>query len=126
MDTSNKKSRGLMIIACLMLAFLILAISSSYGASVDKKQAKIVNFRFVIKDWHAEGKNAILIETLGNKFYRAEFSFPCDHLPFQEAIAFNTLPTGELNQFSSITTEYEKCYFKSLVEIPDPSESATH
>lgn len=124
MEYTNKRFRGSIGLLVLMLAALVFGFSSSYAAA---KEEKSVTINFVdlgtIENWRAEGNKAILIETVNNRWYRAEFFNPCFSLPWQETVAFVTSPRGQLNKFSSIVASGERCQFQSLVEIPDPSQS---
>jgi len=124
-DESNNSGKRLSLLVLIIVA-LLLSIGSSYAAVGEKKSATI-NFvdHGSIRDWRAEGNKAILIETVHNRWYRAEFSTPCYDLPWAEGIALKTHPKGKLNKFSAVVTRYQRCHFRSLEEIPNPSKKAT-
>ena len=125
MDNVNRRFRRTMVIPFLMLAVLTFGFSSSSATVKAKKQATI-NFVHLgsIDDWHAEGDKAILIETVNDRWYRAEFFSPCISLAWQESVAFITSPRGQLNRFSAIVVRGERCQFQNLEEIPAPSQTA--
>ena len=124
MEYVEKRYRGWIVLLILMFAALVLSFSSSHAAVGEERPVTInfVNFGS-IQDWRAEGNKAILIETVSNRWYRAEFFSPCIALQWQESVAFVTSPRGQLNRFSSIVASGERCQFQKLDEVPDPSQS---
>jgi len=126
MNHTNKRLMKPVLLLVLVLAAIVFGLGSSYAAIDGKKNARISFAHMgVIQNWHAEGDGAILIETVHDRWYRAEFAFPCFGLRNMEGIAFRTSPIGQLDRFSSISTRYDRCYFKSLEEIPNPFEGDT-
>lgn len=75
-----------------------------------------------IRNWRADGNEAILIEGRRDQWYRATFFSPCPDVRFANTIAFVTDTTGDLDKFSSILVRDRRCYFRSFERIPDPDE----
>lgn len=73
-----------------------------------------------IYDWRAEGRDAILIESIDHHFYRATFMAPCEDLPFVERVGFVTDARDTLDKFESIVVRHQECVFASFTEIPKP------
>ena len=76
-----------------------------------------------IRDWRAEGSDAILIESQRGNWYRATFFGPCLELPFAETIGFVTEPGGSLSKFSSIIAGGDRCWFRSFEQVAPPPDS---
>ena len=126
MKYENRHSRRRIGLLVLILVALLLGFSSSYAA-VEKKKPATINFVNYgsIRDWHVEGNNAILLETVHGRWSRAEFFTPCYDLPWAERVAIRTHPRGKLNRFGAVITRYQRCHFRSLVEVPDPFKKDT-
>lgn len=77
-----------------------------------------------IRNWRADGKDAILVEGRRGQWYRATFFGPCPEIRFATTIAFVTDTTGDLDKFSSIVARGDRCYFRSFERIPDPDAEA--
>jgi hypothetical protein len=73
-----------------------------------------------IHDWHADSADELYIEAANRKWYRTTFWSPCNPLPFASTIAFVTEPTGELDKYSSILVEGERCWFKTFEQTTAP------
>jgi hypothetical protein len=77
-----------------------------------------------VRNWRADGTSALFIQAMNRKWYRATFWAPCQELPFAIAIAFVTEPNGQLDRYSSILVEGDRCWFRSFGEAsPPPSEA---
>jgi hypothetical protein len=107
-------------IRALGLTIAALAIAVAGGASAEKPTripfADIGN----IRDWRAGGANELYIQSMDRDWYKTTFLAPCAALPFATAIAFVTEPNGELNSFSSVLVEGERCWFKTFEKSNAP------
>ena len=104
----------------LATATAVLAIASAGNASAEKPAripfADIGN----IRDWRADSANELYIQSMDRDWYKTTFLAPCTSLPFATAIAFVTEPNGELNTFSSVLVEKERCWFKTFAKSAPP------
>jgi hypothetical protein len=73
-----------------------------------------------IRDWQADDTEHLYIEASNRQWYRATFWSPCQPLPFATAIAFVTEPNGELDRYSSILVDGERCWFKDFERTAAP------
>lgn len=73
-----------------------------------------------IRNWRADGDEALLIEGRRGQWFRATFFSPCPDVRFANTIAFVTDTTGDLDKFSSIIARGRRCYFDSFERVPDP------
>jgi len=78
-----------------------------------------------IDDWRVASDGSLLIEGRNKRWYRATFFGACSGLRFASAIGFVTESTGDLDRFSSILVDGERCYFRTLERIEPPEGSAT-
>lgn len=124
MEYTKTQFRGSAGLLLVMLAVVAFGFSSSDAAPMKKSVAISFIDLGVVTDWQPEGQEAILIETIHKRWYRAEFVSPCVSLPWQQSVGFVTSPKGQLNRFSSIVTDTERCHFRNLEEIPNPLASA--
>jgi hypothetical protein len=67
-----------------------------------------------IRSWQPDGRDAIYIQSGNRKWYRATFWSPCNTLPFAFTVAFVTKPNGNLDRFSSILVDGERCWFRDF------------
>ena len=107
-------------IRALGVATVAVTIAVAGGASAEKPAripfADIGN----IRDWRADTANELYIQSMDREWYRTTFLAPCRALPFADAIAFVTEPNGELNSFSSVLVENERCWFKTFEKSDAP------
>ncbi len=75
-----------------------------------------------IRNWRADGNDAILIEGRRGQWYRATFFSPCPEVRFATTIAFVTDATGSLDKFSSIIARGDRCYFRDLERVAPPDD----
>lgn len=78
-----------------------------------------------IRNWRADGRDALLIESTHDRWYRATFFGPCSELRFADRIGFVTSPAGELDRFSSILVGRHECQFRTFDAIPAPPAHAS-
>jgi hypothetical protein len=74
-----------------------------------------------IRDWRADGNQALFIQAPNGKWFRAELMSPCIDLPFAEDIGLITRPAGRFDKFSSIMVKNRTCQVRSLVASEGPS-----
>jgi hypothetical protein len=106
-----------------LLLILVATIAASAALAADAERP--VSIPFVswggIKDWRSEGTDALLIEGRNNKWYEATFFSPCIGMTFSPlAVGFVTEPGGSIDKFSSILVEGQRCWFRTLQEVPPP------
>lgn len=75
-----------------------------------------------IRNWRADGGDALLIESMHNRWYRATCFGRCDDLRFADGIGFVTAPSGELDRFSSILVNRRECAFPTFDTALAPAE----
>ncbi len=76
-----------------------------------------------IRNWRADGREAVFIQDVSGKWYRATLMGSCSGLPFAEAVGFDAGATGRLDKFSSVIVRGQRCPFTSLVaSAPPPSK----
>lgn len=109
----------------MIRTMITLFVAATLGtAATDAGAARAASIPFAdlgnIRDWRAEGHDAMLIESQRGQWFRATFFAPCFELPFAEQVGFVTDATGRLDRFSSILVNGERCYFRSFEEIAPP------
>lgn len=78
-----------------------------------------------IKDWKAESRHAILIETYAGNVYRATFMGSCTGIKFTDTIGFRVRGDRRLDKFSSVILDRGQiCTFKTLVKVEEEPETA--
>lgn len=112
----------------VILALLIAPVLSANAATKSTTaQNNWVSIPFVnygnIQDWRAVGRKAILIASSRRHWYKATFYSPCIDLPYALRVGFVTGPVGSLDKFSSILVHGQRCWFKSLKEVPSPQQT---
>jgi hypothetical protein len=74
-----------------------------------------------IRDWKAQGNDALLVQGLRGTWYRATFLGPCPGLQFRQSVAFVTDGTDQLNLFSSLLVDGQRCWFRTFEQTEAPS-----
>jgi hypothetical protein len=74
-----------------------------------------------IQDWYSNNDRSIYLMDRAGRWYLATLGGPCPGLRFNNAIAFETDPTGNFDTFSSIRTRYASCHVDRLVRAPRPA-----
>lgn len=114
-----------------ILAASLLAISAGAAHAADAQKAPDpprdhTAIRFVdyggIRDWRAQGNDALLIRAQNGKYYRAMFFGPCFGLDFTQRIGFVSDVMGSLDKFGSILVDGHECWFRSFNEIEKPEK----
>lgn len=73
-----------------------------------------------IRDWQADGDNALYVQDLRGRWYHAELMGTCLDLPFSQRVGFVSEPSGEFNRWSSIIVRGQQCMLKSLTASGGP------
>ena len=73
-----------------------------------------------IRDWRADGENAVYIQDTFGRWYKAELFMPAFNLPFVQFIGIDARPTGTLDKFGAIYVDGERYPFKSFVRVAGP------
>jgi hypothetical protein len=73
-----------------------------------------------IRDWRADGSDALYVEDVRGHWYHATLLGPCIDLPTADQIAFLTRGPDQLDKFSSIAVRGQTCAFSSLVTSAPP------
>lgn len=74
-----------------------------------------------IRSWQPVGHDALLIESISGRWYRAEFTGPCGDLPFAMSLSFVTEPDGPLDKYSSILVDGQRCWFRDVRSVSEPN-----
>lgn len=75
-----------------------------------------------IRDWRADGRDAIFIQDMSGDWYRATLMGSCSDLPFTETVGFDVGAMGRLDKFSSVIVRGQRCSFTSFVASAPPSK----
>jgi hypothetical protein len=78
------------------------------------------NLRHQIDDWVVRTDGSLLIKAASGRYYHATFFGPCPAVDFHSRIGFKTGAGGELDRYSSVLVENERCAFDSFDEVADP------
>src|SRR3546814_16949346 len=94
---------------CVFVIAAFFAGESSKGATPDPKEAVIpfVNSGS-IRDWSADGREAIYIKDVHGQWYHAKLISSCTDLPFTETIGFETRGTDTLDKLGTIMLSAEE------------------
>lgn len=77
-----------------------------------------------IRNWQADGDRALYLQADGGQWYRAELMGYCPDLNFADTIGFETLGTGDFDNFSNIVVRGRRCPLASLVKSDPPPRKA--
>jgi hypothetical protein len=77
-----------------------------------------------IRDWRSDDANELYVQSANRNWYRITFWAPCNELPFAIAIAFVTDPSGQLDEYSSILVDGERCWFKTFQPSSEPASKS--
>ena len=83
-----------------------------------------------IRNWRADDDDALYIEALNRKWYKATFFGPCHGLRSAISIGFVSDSGGSVDRFSSIVVREPgpgptECHFRTFAEIPAPPKPAS-
>jgi hypothetical protein len=112
----NARYAGFLVVAACVSGMLI------HQSSAAAEPHTVISFADIggINSWKPGPNDTLLIEGRKGQWYRASFWGPCSSLRFSEAIAFVTEPTGELDKYSSILADGERCWFRTFDKISPP------
>lgn len=112
-------------------ALMGLAVTSVLAARVqtafagdEKPRPAVIHFADLgaIRDWRADGADALLVQSSRGQWYRATFYGPCIGLQFADTIGFVTDPGGSLDVFSSVLVNGDRCWFRTFDQVSLPEE----
>lgn len=78
-----------------------------------------------IQDWRPDTSgsvDAILVEGRNGNWYRATFWAPCPEINYVPDVAFVTDTLGDLDRFTSIIADGDRCHFKTFEQTDAPSD----
>jgi len=104
------------------LSAVVTLLFAIGGNAIAEQQRTSIPFADIgnVRSWHADSSNELYIEAMNRTWYRTTFWSSCNSLPFAIAIAFVTEPNGELDRYSSILVDGERCWFKTFEQTTDP------
>jgi hypothetical protein len=109
--------------ALLLLAATLSALSAGASAAPAAigQEARIGSASSLhIRDFRAEGRNAIYIQDRSRNWYRATFATPCFGLPFARSVAVDTRLSRNLDRFSTLLVRGQRCQLNSFIRIAAP------
>jgi hypothetical protein len=74
-----------------------------------------------VRDWRADGRDAVYIEDVHKRWYRAELFAPAFDLPFVQFIGIDAGPSGTLDKFGAIYVAGERYAFRNFTRVADPT-----
>lgn len=77
-----------------------------------------------IRDFQADGDNALWIQDQGRNWYHATLFGPCFGLPYAIGIGFVTKGTSALDKFGQIVVEGRTCQIETFVTSNPPPKKA--
>lgn len=89
------------------------------------EQARIP-FSSSVRDFRADGREAIYIQDVHRQWYRGTFLAPCHDLPFATTIGFNDRGVGGLDKWGAIFVHGTRCQLKSFVKSGPPPSKRHH
>lgn len=109
--------------ALLLLAasFIGLPAAVSAAPAALGQEARIGSANSLhIRDFRAEGRDAVYIQDRARNWYRATFATPCFGLPFARSIAVDTRRSRNLDRFSTLLVRGQRCQLNSFVRVAAP------
>jgi hypothetical protein len=77
-----------------------------------------------VRNWRAEDDTVLLIENAHGVWYRATFFGRCPGLRYEIELAFVTDGMNQLDRFSSVLVDGQRCWFRSFERIePEPRDA---
>lgn len=112
------------IAAGIFVAIAVFA-GESRGAAPAAAEASIpfVNSD-TIRDWRADGSQALYVQDVHGQWYHAELMGPCSGLPYAERIGIATRGPDTLDKFGSVIVSGQRCAIRSLVKSDGPPRKA--
>lgn len=118
-------------IAAAIVVVIALFAEQSYGAPPQPVvAAKDASIPFVnsgsIRDWRADGNEALYVQDVHGRWYHARLMGPCHDLPYAERIGIETRGIDTLDKFGSVIVRGQRCHIQSLVRSEAPPSKARH
>jgi hypothetical protein len=109
-------------IRTLSFTAAFMAFAAGAGAQKPAGQPALIPFADIgnIRDWRSSSNTELYIQSMDRKWFKTTFLAPCTALPYATAIAFVTEPNGDLNSFSSVLVDTERCWFKTFESSDEP------
>jgi hypothetical protein len=97
----------------------IWGAASATAGPEDPEKPAVIDFVDLggIRDWRAEGNEALLVQSACGTWYRATFFGPCPGIQFREKLAFVTDGMNRLDRFSSVLVDRQRCWFRTFERI---------
>ena len=102
-----------------ILALTALPVMSANAANNKSATIPFVNYGS-IRNWQPDGRNAVLLSSWGNHWYKATLLGPCFNLDNALSIGVVSNPMDNLSKFSSLLVNGQQCQIKSLEAVPAP------
>ncbi|HVY83228.1 MAG TPA: DUF6491 family protein [Steroidobacteraceae bacterium] len=103
------------------LPAIVLALGATHASADAPKHAEIPFANMgAIRDWQADGDQALYVQGRNQQWYHAELMGPCMELPFAERIGFVVEPSGDFDRWSSIVVRGQQCVLTSFTESGPP------
>lgn len=104
-------------------ALAVLAGAAMFASAAGGAQRTAIHFADIgnIRSWHSDSPNELYVESLSRQWYRITFWSPCHSLPFAIGVAFVTDSIGDLDKYSSILVDGERCWFRTFEESAAPA-----
>ena len=111
------------VLAVAAAAVAAAPLAAPAGAAPGAREASIpfVNLRG-IRDFRADGRDAVYLQDRARNWYRAELAGPCYGLPWAHAIGVDTRGGNSLDRFGTLIVDRERCQVLSLVRSPAPQK----
>jgi hypothetical protein len=123
----NAKHTFVAAIACgLGLAVATASYAADSSAPLAKPAQAQVSIAFAnhggIRTWSVLDDKTLLIEDSHGHWYRAELMSAAFDLPFAEALAFKTTPSGSFDRFSTVIVKGRAYPLVSLTRTEPPAK----
>jgi len=108
----------------LLLLLSACAVPGAREETARPRDPAVIHFVSLggIRNWRAEGDSALLIESARGVWYRATLAGPCTGLRYEIGLAFVTDGMNQLDKFSSVLVDGQRCWFRTFERI-EPEES---
>lgn len=111
----------------LLLAALAAATAAApapaetHRAAPNAEEVRIPFVQFGgIRDFHADGPETLYLQDRRRNWYRAEMIGACINLPWARAIGIDSRGMSNLDRFSILVVEGERCAISSLTRSEGP------
>jgi hypothetical protein len=65
--------------------------------------------------WEADGEKGIWVQSIGRRWYYAEFMSPCTGIQFRTGVRYKFGPAGKLDRWGAVIVPHvSECFFKSF------------